>query len=223
MYRILLERCVQAFKISDVVLNSDRPCHGDPGGDRCRCHWQTGDFGISINTPQQRASNELLQHHSDMLVWLKWGRYFSRTKGVMWVTRIVPPSAPHLEWVDPKLLSDCFKLSASAAQIDAATASLRNLTTSDTWFASELRHDGQYDFIPEQKTSVRSVRSTTFFRTTKASITVGQSLDRFGIRVFDRPPAYCLPGSPPLEGNRCEVLVYEFELSGKNSWNYSVA
>jgi hypothetical protein len=90
------------------------------------------------------------------------------------------------------------------------------------WFLTQLRRDGDYDLMPTSETNPRAMRGTPLFHTPKLQIVVGEAIGKVGLANFDRFVGYPLWG-PSLEGQRFEIFIYEFALSGRNSWEFSIA
>jgi hypothetical protein len=96
------------------------------------------------------------------------------------------------------------------------------MTSRNEWFFTQLRRDGDYDLMPTFETDPRAMRGTLLFQTAKLQIVVGEAIGEVGLANFNRFVGYPLRGTL-LGGQRFEVFIYEFALSGRHSWEFSIA
>ena len=225
MYRTLFEQCIEAFDIRERAVIADTlMCFGDPVGIACNCVAQSGDFLITLRTPQQygeRLPSFMVPYWRDRLPRPR------QTTGVLHVGKVVPTSSGYFDWIDPAAITRCFAIEVTAAEIDSAATAIDALRASDNWYSLEMRHDGAQVLVPTLATDPRAVRLTTLFRTAKARVAIWAISGVLGYPLTEYQAGHhCgdinIAISKMSDTERFEGFTYEFELADRNSFRFSV-
>jgi hypothetical protein len=220
IYKTLFDQCRAVFGIQGLSPASNTACSGDPMGVACRCNWIANDFDVSILTPQVYGGDRFLRNE-DLGRWLAGERLWKRTTGFLRVLRVAS-SPQYLSWVDPAAIALGFALELPSGSIQEGQRLLRNMISRNEWFLTQLRRDGDYDLMPTFETNPRAMRGILLFQTAKLKIVVGEAIGEVGFVNFNRFVGYPFWGAPPNR-QRSEIFIYEFALSGRHSWEFSIA
>jgi hypothetical protein len=186
------------------------PCYGDPVGRHVECSAKIGDFDLWIETPQCYGE------HDDVA---------GRTAGVLRVSRVVDANTPDLAWIEPARIAEAFSIQpildifAEQPQIESVSKRVEraehNLSKCihRTWLSQIT------DMLPEGWIDNRS-----------AVLFSNRNQRMFACEVkgpSDGALIQCPHGFPcriKLTANqRWEFFLYEFQLSGRSSWDFQLA
>jgi hypothetical protein len=213
VYRSLYESARKAFGAGTQMLEQ-LPCYGDPVGWHVRCSAKIGDFDLWIETPQSYGERDYLA---------------GRTAGVLRVSRVVDANTPDLAWIEPARIAEAFSIQpildifAKQPQIESISKRVEraehnlSMCIRRPWL-SQITDKSPIAAMPEGWIDNRS-----------AVLFSNRNQRMFACEVkgpSDGALIQCPYGFPcriKLRADqRWEFFLYEFQLSGRNSWEFDV-
>lgn len=228
LFRILFERCFEAFELGEAPNDESFVCYSSPSGYDCNCVWSDGDIVLTIRTPQSYGCRGFLRNWIDLRTWSETGRIWSQTTGFISICRRVDATAAHLDWVAPRSIAQGLRLAASSAEIASAEEILTNSRTKDDWFAPVLRSDQRHEYVPTSASDPRAIRRTTLFDGAMNRVEAWEVRNTVGLGVLQEWEGFqigdlVVTADKMSENERLEGVIYEFGLAGTSSFNFSLA
>ena len=206
IYRSLYESARKAFGAGTQMLEQ-LPCYGDPIGYHVACSAKIGDFDLWIETPQCYGEHDNLA---------------GRTAGVLRVSRVVDANTPDLAWIEPARIAEAFSIQpildifAKQPQIE----SISKLVQRAEHNLSRCIH----------RPSFAAAMPEGWIDSGSAVLFSNRNQRMFACEVkgpSDGALIQCPHGFPCrinlTVNQRWEFFLYEFQLSGRNSWEFQVA
>lgn len=208
---MLFSQARSVFKLAEPEETGEAACSGDPVGGNVWCEWQCQEYCIKIITPQGYGANDR----------------FGRTRGTLQVDKTVSSSSAHLEWINPSLIASGFGVGPAHEtgdeMVKRASGRLRELIRYEhNW---QTPHDVSIRRSNEKRRSRRNgplkSRSTPLYCNSRQRMFVGQAQGPASSGFLCPSKFFQLAR---LSGSqRFEFFLYEFELSGRHSFEFRLA
>jgi hypothetical protein len=210
IYRSLYESARKAFGAGAPMLEQ-LPCHGDPIGQHVVCSAKIAEFDLWIQTPQAYGEHD---------------RLAGRTAGVLRVSRVVDVNARDLAWIEPARIAEAFlvqpvidvlanqqQIVSMSKRIEGAEHSLTSCT-SRAWPSQIIDMSATPGWIDNRAAVLFSNRNQRMFACQVKGPSDGALIQcPYGFPCWIKLTA----------DQRLEFFLYEFQLSGTNSWNFQLA
>jgi hypothetical protein len=210
VYRSLYESALKAFGAGTPMLEQ-LSCHGDPIGRHVMCSAEIGDFALWIETPQFYGEHD---------------QPAGRTAGILRVSLMVDANAPDLAWIEPARIAEAFsvqpildvfakpsQMASISKRIQRAEQGLRSCTNG-AWPSQMIDKSVTPRWIDNRSALLFSNRNQRMFACEVKGPSDGA--------LIECP--YGFPCRIKLNADqRWEFFLYEFQLSGKSSWDFQLA